>query len=95
MPKIRNLRHLWGIDDEGWPPNLCSWELEIKGVPSLRSRIELAAETDARRATSITVPGHCLNATPNVVAALPGILNHFTVSIFTGRSAVSLSRSEL
>jgi hypothetical protein len=80
----------WRIDDDGWPPNLCAWELEIKGDPSVRSRMEFATETDARRATSITVAGHCLNAIPNVVAAPPGILNHFTLPIFTGRATPSL-----
>jgi 4-hydroxy-tetrahydrodipicolinate reductase len=80
----------WRIDDEGWPPNLCAWELEIKGDPTVRSRMEFETETDARRATSITVAGHCLNAIPNVVAAPPGILNHFTMPIFTGRAAASL-----
>jgi hypothetical protein len=80
----------WRIDDEGWPPNLCAWELEIKGDPTVRSRMEFETETDARRATSITVAGHCLNAIPNVVAAPPGILNHFTMPILTGRATASL-----
>jgi 2,4-diaminopentanoate dehydrogenase len=80
----------WRIDDEGWPPNLCAWELEIEGDPTVSSRMEFATETDARRATSITVAGHCLNAIPNVVAAAPGILNHFTMPIFTGRASASL-----
>jgi hypothetical protein len=80
----------WRVDDEGWPPNLCAWELEIKGDPSVRSRMEFETVTDARRAVSITVAGHCLNAIPNIVAAPPGILNHFTVPIFTGRAAASL-----
>jgi len=80
----------WRLDDEGWPANLCAWELEIKGDPSVRSRMEFATETDARRATSITVAGHCLNAIPNVVVAPPGIVNHFTLPIFTGRAGASL-----
>jgi len=80
----------WRIDDEGWQPNLCAWELEIDGDPAVRSRMEFATETDARRATSITVAGHCLNAIPKVVAAPPGILNHFTVPVFTSRGAPSL-----
>jgi hypothetical protein len=83
----------WRIDDEGWSPNLCAWELEIDGDPAVRSRMEFATETDARRATSITVAGHCLNAIPKVVDAPPGILNHFTVPVFTGRGAPSLRAS--
>ena len=81
---------LWRIDDDGWPPNLCAWELEIEGDPSVRSRMEFATETDARRATSITVAGHCINAIPQVVAAAPGIVDHFSLPLFTGRAAASL-----
>jgi hypothetical protein len=80
----------WRVDDEGWTPNLCAWELEIDGDPSLRSRMEFATLTDARRATSLTVAGHCLNAIPLVVAAAPGLLDHFSIPIFTGRASASL-----
>jgi 4-hydroxy-tetrahydrodipicolinate reductase len=81
---------LWRLEDDGWPPNMCAWELEIEGDPTVRSRMEFATETDARRATSLTVAGHCLNAIPNVVAAAPGMLNHITMPIFSGRAAASL-----
>lgn len=79
----------WRVDDAGWTPNLCAWELEIKGDPSVKSRMEFATETDARRATSITVASHCLNAIPKVVEAPPGILNHFNMPIFTSQASAS------
>jgi hypothetical protein len=81
----------WRVDDEGWAPNLCAWELEIEGDPSVKSRMEFATQTDARRATSITVAGHCLNAIEKVVTSPPGILDHFSIPIFTSRGAASLS----
>lgn len=80
----------WRVDDTGWPHNLCAWELEIEGDPSVKSRMEYATATDAKRATSITVGSHCLNAIPKVVEAPPGILNHFNIPIFTSRAAASL-----
>jgi 4-hydroxy-tetrahydrodipicolinate reductase len=80
----------WRIDDAGWSPNLCAWELEMQGDPSVKSRMEFTTETDARRATSITVASHCLNAIPNVIAAAPGIYNPFNLPIFTGRASASL-----
>jgi 4-hydroxy-tetrahydrodipicolinate reductase len=81
----------WRVDDEGWAPNLCAWELEIEGDPSVKSRMEFATQTDARRSTSITVAGHCLNAIPKVVASPPGILDHVSIPIFTSRGAASLN----
>ena len=80
----------WRVDDTEWSENFCAWETEIKGDPTLKSRIEFETFTDARRSCSITVASHCLNAIPQVVAAKPGMLDAFSIPIFTGRAAMSL-----
>jgi len=84
---------VWRADDHvaaDWPPGHCAWLLEVEGDPSIRSSMELATQTDAKRPTSLTVAMNCLNAVPAVVAAPPGIVNHFALPPFAGRGAASL-----
>lgn len=78
-----------GIAPE-WPTGHCAWILEIEGDPTIRSSMELATETDAKRPTSLTVAMNCLNAVPAVVGAAPGVINHLDLSPFAGRGAASL-----
>ena len=89
------LDFVWRADDgvaPDWPAGHCAWELEIEGDPSIRSSLELATQTDAKRPTSLTVAMNCLNAAPAVVAAPPGIVNHLGLPPFAGRGAASLVR---
>lgn len=88
------LDFVWRADDgvaPDWPPGHCAWMLEIDGDPSIRSSMELATQTDAKRPTSLTVAMNCLNAVPVVVAVPPGIVDHFALPPFAGRGADSLS----
>ena len=87
------LDFVWHIDDDlspDWPAGHCKWILEIEGDPSLRSSLELATDTDVKRPTSLTVAMNCLNAVHAVIAAPPGVVNHFTLPFVAGRSAASL-----
>jgi 4-hydroxy-tetrahydrodipicolinate reductase len=88
------LDFVWRADDAvapDWPAGHCAWMLEIEGDPSIRSSMELATQTDAKRPTSLTVAMNCLNAVPAVVPAPPGIVNHLALPPFAGRGADSLS----
>lgn len=88
------LDFVWRADDSvapHWPAGHCAWMLEIEGDPSIRSSMELATPTDAKRPTSLTVAMNCLNAVPAVVSAASGVVNHFALPPFAGRGADSLS----
>jgi hypothetical protein len=87
------LDFVWRAEDTvapDWPAGHCAWTLEIEGDPSIRSSMELATPTDAKRPTSLTVAMNCLNAVPVVVAAPPGIANHLALPPFAGRGVGSL-----
>ena len=89
------LDFVWRADDgvaPNWPAGHCSWQLELDGDPTLRTAMDLATGTDAKRPTSLTVAMSCLNAVPAVVAASPGIIDCLSLAPVPGRAAASLKR---
>ena len=72
-------------------PGTAEWILEIEGDPSLRSSLELATDTDVETA-DVVDRGDGTVSTPfnAVIAAPPGVVNHFTLPFVAGRSAASL-----
>jgi 2,4-diaminopentanoate dehydrogenase len=83
------IEYVWRLTDDvrpDWPTGHCKWEVEITGDPSIRSEMEFATQTDAKRPTSLTVAMHCLNAIPSVSAAPPGIVSHLDLPAFGGRA---------
>jgi 4-hydroxy-tetrahydrodipicolinate reductase len=83
------IEYIWRLTDDvrpDWPVGHCKWLVDVEGDPSIRSEMEFATATDAKRPTSITVAMHCLNAIPAVCSAPPGLVSHFDLPVFGGRA---------